>query len=253
MTTLTRQQKITLFQTLSNIAGGNVSKVYYKHGVLYGDYFDLRIYGNVKTTFYPTNTDKSKRTEGIKRDDSLARARVSLYRLITANTGKHGRFKTIFATYTFKQHTKDLNTANSRLKYYFSKLRKHTRNNPKYVAVPEKQESGSWHYHIIYFNQPKISIKLNDKLWDQGTKAVKLEYPRGINNIALYLAGYLTKQMLSDRPLNKKLYYSSRGLIRPIDVFNTDTIDTILNTGHHRLLSVFEGNNYTQTKYKINI
>jgi len=249
---LTREERIQQYQAVSNVAGGNLSKAYYKHGVLYGNYFDLRIYGNIKTTFYPSNTDKQKRKDGTKRDDSLARARVSLYRLISSNVGQHGRFKVVFATYTFAEYTPNLTTANSRLKYYLAQLRQHLRYNPKYVAVPEKQESGSWHYHIIFFNIPKLNFTVNDKLWGQGSKAVKLEYPRGVNDIALYLAGYLTKDMLNDRPLNKKLYYTSRGLLHPIDVFNTDTIDTILIRSRFKVLSIFEGKNYTQTKYKLN-
>jgi len=247
----TRAQKVEFYKIASKIAGGNISKVYYKHGVLYGDYFDLRIYNDVKSTFYATSNIKVKSKQGSKRFDSLARSRVALYRLIVANVGKHGRFKPIFATYTFASNITNLADANLRFKLYLEKLREYLGTRPKYVCVPEVQERGAWHFHVIFFNLPKISFKDNDAMWGQGDSAVNLQVIKGIRDVGAYCAKYLSKEMIASCGINKKLYYSSRFLVRPIDVFHLDAIDTIVNNHTLKVLSVYSGNNYSQIKYKM--
>jgi len=248
---LTRQQRVDLYLAQSHYAGGNVSKSYYKHGVLYGDYFDLRTYKNVKVTFNASDNNKTKSTVGGKRDDSVARARVALYRLTTANVGKHGRFKAIFATYTFAENVTNLDAANLRFKLYLASLTEYLGYRPKYVAVPENQQRGAWHFHVIFFNLPKMSFVINDKLWNQGHSAVNMQFVRGIRDVGAYCAKYLSKEFIQSRGINKKMYYTSRGLLRPIDVFQQDSIDSILVTGTFKVLSVFEGHTYSQTKYKL--
>lgn len=249
---LTREQRADYNKAQSKASGGNICKSYYKHGVVYGDYFDLRIYTNVKNTYYPADTNREKRRQGAKRDDSIARARVQLYRLVQANVGKHGRYRPIFATYTFKDNITDLSRANSYYKQYATKLRYHIGKNPEYVVVPEQQQRGAWHFHTVFFNLPKIDPKLNDALWGQGDYAVKLEYVRGIRNVAAYLAKYLSEDFLANRPLNSKFYRSSAGLIRPYDVFHHDIIDNLLDMPRIKVLSTYQGVSYSQIKYKLN-
>jgi len=247
----TRAQKVENYKVRSSVAGGNISKVYYKHGVVYGNYFDLRIYKDVKTTFKYDRENNAKGKSGGKRDDSVARARVALYRLITANIGKHGRFKAIFATYTFARNITDIETANLRFKCYIASLTEYVGYRPKYVCVPETQERGAWHFHVVFFNLPKIDFKVNDKLWRQGETAVNMQFVRGIRDIGAYCSKYLSKEMIITRGINKKVYYTSRHLIRPFDVFEQDVIDNILIGGTFRVLSSFEGDNYSQIKYKL--
>jgi len=247
----TRAQKVEYHKSASRIAGGNVHKAYYKHGVIYGDYFDLRIYKDVKTTFTPTDRDYSKRREGSKRHDSISRARVLLYRLVAANIGRHGRFKPIFATYTFQENVDRRSYALMRFKVYLQRLRAHLGYSPKYVAVLENQTRGALHFHVVFFNLPKLSFKLNDKMWGEGDTAVNLQFVSRIRDVSAYLSKYLSKEILHTSGINKKSFFSSRSLIRPQDVFNTDTIDTILQTGTLKLLSTYEGPTYTQIKYKL--
>jgi len=248
---LTRAQKATFAKTLSNISGGNVHNSYYKHGVLYGNYFDLRIYKDVRFSFKQPDRDYTKTKQGKKRDDSTSRTRVNLYRLVSANIRQHGRYKPLFATYTFSDNIIDRDIANLKFKIYIQKLSSHLGYNPKYIVVPENQKRGAWHFHVVFFNLPKMNFKDNDKMWGQGTNAVNIQYIRGISDISAYLAKYLSKDMVIHRELNKKLFFSSRGLLRPIDVFNTDAIDSILKHGRVKVLSVFEGKTYTQTKYSL--
>jgi len=247
----TRAETVKIRKIRSRIAGGNISKVYYKHGVVYGDYFDLRIYKEVKQTFYVDCENKVKGREGGKRDDSIARARVNLYRLIIANTFKHGKFKPIFATYTFASNVVQIEYANQRFKLYLERLSKYIGSRPKYVCVPETQERGAWHFHVVFFNLPKMSFSVNDRLWGEGDKAVNMQFISGIRDVGAYCSKYLSKEMLASSGINRKLYYSSRFLIRPFDVYEQDTIDSILYNGTLKVLSVYEGNNYSQIKYKL--
>jgi len=253
----TRYEKENSFIFTSKKSGGNINRAYYKHGVKYGDYFDLRIYNDVKTTFtYDKQGGYQKSTVGTKRNDSVARAKVRLYRLTVGNVQKHGQYRPIFATYTFKEPITDIDTAITLYKIYIRRLSTHIGYNPKYVAVPqiqwkryEKTGQKVWHFHIIFFNVPKLDIKKNDKMWGQGM--VKLEFPKGIRNVGAYIAGYMTKKDFEEIPINKRFYYCSSGLIKPQDFFNSDSVDSILLHCKLKVLSIYEGSNYTQTKYKL--
>jgi len=247
----TRAETVQFRKIQSKISGGNISKVYYKHGVLYGKYFDLRIYNEVKQTFYATDTNKVKSKQGGKRDDSISRARVNLYRLVVGNTYQHGKYKPILATYTFADDIRNIAEANLHFKLYLERLTKYLGTRPKYVAVPELQKRKVWHFHVVFFNLPTIDLKINDRLWNQGDYAVKLEYIRGIRDIGSYCAKYMTKEMYEHTGASKKLYYCSKHLVRPIDVFAPDAIDTILQYSTFKVLSTFSGQSYTQLKYKL--
>jgi len=253
---VTRAQKVKNVNFADLLAGGNLNNAYFKHAVVYGDYCDLRIYKDVKITFNVNSNNKTRGTEGERRDDSLSRAKVKLYRLICGNIRKHGRYRPIFATYTFAANIESLTLANRKLKSYLQELRRHLGYSPKYVCVPQIQwnrfeETGFkvWHFHICFFNIPKLSFKVNDRLWGQGS--VNLEYVRGVRNIGAYLAGYFTKEDWKVIPFNGRFYYPSRGLIQPVDIFNLDTIDSILNRATVKPVAFYEGQTYTQIKYKL--
>jgi len=237
--------------------GGNINKVYYQHGVKYGDYFDLRTYHNVKTTFKNKRVaGYEKATEGNKRIDSVARAKVKLFRLTVANVGKHGRYRPIFATYTFAQSITEYDKAVKTYTAYLRRLQAHIGYHLRYVAVPqiqwkrfEKTGQKVWHFHIVFFNIPKLDIEKNDKMWGQGF--VKLEFPRGVRNVGAYIAGYMTKKDFEEIPINKRFYYCSRGLLQPQDFFNKDSVDGVLRHARLKTLSIYEGTNFSQTKYKL--
>lgn len=254
----TRTDTVNYTLSASKIAGGTVSKAYWKHAVIYGDYMDLRIYKDVKITHYGLNTNKNKRSKGTKRNDSLARSKIKTYRLISANVGKHGRFKPIFATYTFKEQCTELDEALRRYRRYQRLLKADFGFALKYVTVPqiqwdryEKEGVKVWHFHTIYFNIPKLDIKKNDEMWGEGKSAVNLQFVKHARNTAAYLAGYFTKKDYDEIPLNRRFYYCSRGLIQPYDLFSTDAIQNILENANIKLLTAWEGENFSQIKYKL--
>jgi len=252
----TRDQKVKNANFSNLLAGGSLSNAYYKHAVVYGDYCDLRIYHDTKFTFNGIDTSKTRAEDGQRRSDSLSRAKVKLYRLIVGNIGQHGKYRPIFATYTFKEPVEHLDLALKKLKVYLTSLKRHLGYRPKYVAVPQIQwqrykKTGFkvWHFHICFFNVPKLDFEINDQMWGHGT--VNLQYVKGVRNIGAYLAGYFTKEDWQVIPFNSKFYYPSRYLLQPQDIYQLDTIDAVLNRDTVFPVSFYEGNTFTQIKYKL--
>lgn len=248
----TRREKVARAYTVDKRLGGNLRRAYYKKGVMFGDYLDLIVYNNVNYGFNQKRSDYSKSSGGTKRNDSVGRARINLYRLILGNVRQHGRFRPIFATYTFKERMPGIDDAYSSYKYYISKLNRYLGYKSKWVLVPEQQKNGNWHFHVVFFNLPKMDFKVNDKMWNQGHSAVNMQFITGrYDSIAKYLSKYLSKDWLLNRGKNKKLYSCSRGLKRPIEMFREDTIANILESANIKVLQIYEGNNYTHTRYKL--
>lgn len=251
---LTREEKEILFNSLRNSGDTELKRAFFKHAVVYGDYVDVYAYKDVKMIFNGKDNSRNRRQSGAKRDDSLSRARTTLYRLVRGNVYKHGRFKPIFGTYTFAEQVFCLDKASTMFKRYIARLSRYVGKRVLYVAVPEKHESGAWHLHVIFFNLPKLNLEINDKLWKQGNTAVNMKFVKGVNgvrDVASYISKYLSKSYLNNRAFNKKMYYCSRGLIRPIHIYSRDAIDDILKSGTIRVLSSFEAQTFTQTKYHL--
>jgi len=255
---LTREEKVNLAESVSKISGGSVAKSYWQHAVKYGDYLDVRTYKDVKITFNGIDTSKFRTKEGSKRNDSIARSKVRVYRLVVGNIYRFGRYRPIFATYTFKNSITNLDEAISNYKRYLARLRAYLGYNPKFVTVPQIQwkrfeltGQKVWHFHTVFLNVSKIDFKVNDKMWGQGDNAVNLQYVRGIRNVGAYLAGYFTKKDFDEIPKNRRFYYCSKGLIQPQEFFHRDTIAGMIESGRVKVLSVYEGVKYSQIKYKL--
>jgi len=244
----------------SSVFGSNseIKKAYYKHAVQYGDYVDIRIYKDVRVIFNGIDTSSYRQKEGEKRDDSLSRSKVKLFRLVMGNVGKHGKYRPIFATYTFKEPITNLDAALERLRSYRNKLNYYLGYKARYVAVPqiqweryEKEGVKVWHFHIVFFNVPKLDFETNDKMWGEESNSVNLQFVRGIRSVGAYIAGYMTKKDFLEIPFNRRFYYASGNLVQPIDIYEQSAIDSLLENANIQLLSSFEGDNYSQTKYKI--
>lgn len=234
-----------------------VSKAYDTHGVLYGDYLDVRYYKNVKITFNGTDTSKTRRKDGNKRNDSVARSKVFIYRLVTSNIRKHGRnFRPIFGTYTFEKSITDLDIALTHYRRYIRRLNNYTGKKIRYVAVPQiqwqrykKTKQKVWHFHFVFFNLPKIDFDTNDKLWGQGY--VNMQFIKKISDIGAYIAGYMTKKDFKEIPFNRRFYYCSTKLKRPKDFFHKSSIEKLLKNDKVKEVSEYKGASYKQIKYKL--
>jgi len=89
-----------------------------------------------------------KSNEPIRREDSLYRARESVYLLANANIRQD--IKPLFCTLTFKKNEIDLSRANTDFRNFIKRLQRHTRTNILYLTVPEQQKRGAWHYHVLF-------------------------------------------------------------------------------------------------------
>jgi len=247
-------RKVNLDKLLN--CNSNISKAYWIHAVKYGDYLDVRTYNNVKITFNGKNRDYTKRKQATKRVDSLSRSRQEIYRLIHANCFRHGQYRPIFTTYTFKEQCSSITFVNSLFDLFRRKLQRETGKRLQYLCVPEIQKErekkegvGVWHFHVIWFNLPWIDAKIHEELWSHGW--CDIQAVRSIRDIGAYVAKYLSKDIMESRLYGKKTFYTSRGLIRPVDFFHKEEIDNIMNSCNTTVITRYEGPTFTQIKYKL--
>jgi len=126
----------------------------------------------------------------------------------------------VFITLTFGEcmfDITDLSVTNKKFNTFCLKLRKRYPDF-KYIAVPEFQQRGAVHYHMIV-NLPYISHFLLKKLWVHGRHNIKDVYNE--QGMAFYFVKYLTKNgdtpqlwgrrtlFMSKKMLNPKIYYGS--------------------------------------------
>ena len=184
-----------------------------------------------------------------KREDHILRARRQIRRIIDANTVG----LPIFITYTFKKNIKELSEANPLFSSHIKELQRRY-GKLQYLCVPEFQKRGAVHYHVIFFNLPYIP-KIKDKfqtLWKHGFIQVKAI--RKIQRIGLYVSKYLQKSIDDSRTKNRKSFFCSRNIIRPIEIRNEQSIDNFIKENKMRLefkssFSSFTGSvNYSRLK-----
>lgn len=172
---------------------------------------------------------KSKRTEE-HRGRTIIRAINNLRRLVHLNFTCNDKFVTL----TFNNDQSfDINNLKESLVYLQKFLRKLRRKYPnlKYVVVPEFQKRGAVHYHILC-NLPLIRQKEMENLWPYGFSKV-LEII-GTTHLSFYLTKYLGKKFKDKRKQGHRLFYSSRGLKRPVVLYGhiVDDIDKDLKMNH---------------------
>lgn len=150
---------------------------------------------------------------------SLNRTRNNIKNLIDCNVNQFSKFITLTYAKTELNRDKvlhDLNLFTKRFKYYYKE-------NLRYVGVLEHQKErgkkegneGSYHFHLIVFNDLKIDLNLLDtKIWKYGScNTRKVD---SSDNLGRYLMKYITKEVyINDRLLNKKSLFNSQGLKRP--------------------------------------
>lgn len=185
--------------------------------------------------------DEESRLRKLKsRMQSMQRASSQLRRLINRNIRRwykpNGKaYPPVFATFTFKNNVFDIPTANiifskfiKRLNYFITDGTKNAQ--LKYVVVTEFQDlnrKGVIHYHTIFFNLPYVwGDKLAD-IWDQGMVDIKLV--QKIKNLGAYITKYLSKNFEDERLDGHKKYFSSRKLIKPVEIKNPVEATKIIN------------------------
>ncbi len=218
------------------VKSGNILELFeYKKSIEYGK--SEKEFGVRKKKEVNTKDPLAFELKLENRKRTLLSSKATLKRLINANAGhwknKNGRpFMPIFLTFTFKENITDIKRAN----YIFTKFKqridyeitKKKGSFLKYAGVIEFQKRGAVHYHIIFFNMPfieKIYDKI-EKIWGKGYIFVKSV--KDLNTIASYICKYMTKNEVDERLLGQKSYFTSRGLIKPIEILDEIKIKNII-------------------------
>ena len=172
---------------------------------------------------------------------SASRAKQNLYDICKCNDFD------FFVTFTYSPEYID-RLDDKRVKRKFTQWANDTRKrfpNMYYVATPEYHKKGGLHFHLliggISFDELKCvpALKKNGKpiykngkqifnvtAWKYGFSTLsKVENSEAAKH---YLCKYITKQHYDDRFFNKRRYYASRNIIRPIIDSWTETPELCL-------------------------
>jgi len=189
---------------------------------LYGDAAEHRVFITPIYIHKDDRQDYSKSPNPQKRSDSLTRTRSLLYRRIHANIRQHGNYPPIFLTLTFAENLGSLKQTNPYLTEFMRKLKRHFGHSMKYIAIPEWQQRGAVHYHIMFFNLPFIHYSNLANIWGHGS--IRVEAARKIKNISAYMAKYLSKDIMDKRLQGQRILLTSKGL-KKSTVFDNEDID----------------------------
>jgi hypothetical protein len=185
----------------------------------------------------------------INREKVLNRAKRDLRRLINANVYMYSGFVPKFVTFTFSDNVKDLDYANYEWKKFIQRFKYYLDKDVKYVVVIEFQKRGAIHYHAIFFNIPYVRSDILKNLWGNGF--IKINKIDDVDNIGAYVTKYMTKDSNDNRLEGRKSYFCSRGLYKPIEIYDKNKIDGLLSHLSEKKVyeNVFE-NDYNTIIYK---
>jgi hypothetical protein len=168
-----------------------------------------------------------------KREDNIKRCRQRFIRLVRANTGRGDTNALITLTYAA---IVDIETATRHFNQFTGLLRKTLGTDFRYIGVPEFQERGAVHFHVLYWRFPTELVSDEKPHWKQeedigqmdkierGTRFIQNCWAYGYvdciptdnsERLAGYLAKYMSKAMQDERLLRKRAYYYSRNIYRP--------------------------------------
>lgn len=164
----------------------------------------------------------------MKRRDSVARTRTQIKRIINSNPDLSK-----FYTLTFKENILDVEKANKYFTKFIMKMNYHY-GNFKYISVIEFQtkrgkknkDDGAVHYHFLC-NLPFIKAKKVRKLWGHGR--IEIQEIDGVTNLGAYVCKYLQKEMTDERLFNKKKYFCSKNMERPIYLYDDEMISNLVS------------------------
>lgn len=137
---------------------------------------------------------------------------MELRRLINANFDIHAKFLTL----THKENITDVDMANRNFRKFIQRLR-HKYGDFKYAAVIEFQARGAVHYHMIA-DLPYITKSELAEIWGHGFVRINDIKDKnggsGVDNVGAYVTAYMTKDQSDPRLHGRKMYFTSKNLIR---------------------------------------
>lgn len=198
-------------------------------------------YGNTKKK-KPKNQRTPDDSENRREPDASNsyRSKKAVKHIVEANAEQYankrnGYYKPIFVTLTFRENVTELAEANpiftkfvKRLNYFVNSSKKAEL---QYIVVPEFQKltRQAVHYHAIFFNLPfipKVYDEFN-RVWGQGNVNVKTIY--NTQHLSNYIVKYITKEAKDSRSFNKRSYFCSRGLNRPLEIRRQELVELLVS------------------------
>lgn len=225
--------------------------IYDKKIIISGDVVEVYEYKKPVFEGYEINHEcgrcfeASEKDKHINREKVFNRAKREIRRIINANISEYSKFVTL----TFKENMTDIKKANYEFKKFKQRLETYLKYKLQYVAVIEFQKRGAIHYHVVIFNAPYIKNKKLQEIWKNGF--VKINCIDNCDNVGAYVCKYMTKTD-DDRLFGEKMYFTSRGLERPVEIKEKERVDNLAVALPSSLLtfeSTFE-NEYNTVVYK---
>lgn len=196
------------------VVSGDIIEVYeYKKAILQG--YDIKEYHSCGRGFQASEEDKQ-----MNRKKTLHRARRDLRRLVNCNIAEYSKFVTL----TFREDVKNIKMANYDFKKFKQRLETRIGHKLQYVCVIEFTKAGRVHYHCVMFNLPYIKNKELATIWRNGY--VKINKIDSVDNVGAYVCKYMTK-VDDDRLKGQKMYFSSRGLKKPLEIKKEEEVDNL--------------------------
>jgi len=222
------------------VVSGDIIEIYeYKKDVLY-DYKDTK------------NTRKGRQSIAkyedklLNRKKTLQRNRRDIRRLVNCNIQDNSKFITL----TFADNITDLKLANYEWKKFKQRLETKIGYKLQYLVVIEFQKRGAIHYHCVMFNLPYIQNKDLSAIWKNGY--VKINRIDNVDNVGAYVCKYITKDNDDDRLAGQKMYFTSRGLKKPVEIKEGERVNS-LATSLPSTACVYEAvfeNEYNSISYR---
>lgn len=182
---------------------------------------------------------------------SLRRARQNFFRLVGANLV--GDDYPAFFTFTMLEVV-GIEEGYRRFNEFVRRFRSVFGSKPKYIAVPEFQERGAVHFHVLVWglssyeilksigaHKKKVRRRIAEWLVDNkfGIDDVSPDYriqnlwghgfvdcipTDGSPRLAGYFAKYMYKSMQDERLLGKKAYSASRNILRSVSISSSSPV-----------------------------
>jgi len=199
------------------------------------------------------------------------RSKRNLRRLVQSNSYKwyeQGRvYNPMFLTLTFRGDMTDVSVANKAFMRFVQRINykifKPLNQSMAYVAVIEfqkdvdfqgnlKEKGGNVHYHMIIFNLPFIADHVYQtllKIWrkNNGEGSIFLEKIKSLDGAVKYITKYLTKCMSDARLFNKKRFFASRNLLKPVVLRDDYTCLALIDLVIHNLKFCFNCGSFPLT------
>jgi hypothetical protein len=225
---------INLVKLMFYMNGGVIISIksYNKKAVISGDIIEFYDYkNNVLYDYKDTKKNSKGRQAKAKFEDKLANRKKTLQRnsrnirrLVNCNIQEDSKFITL----TFADNITDLKQANYEWKKFKQRLETKIGYKLQYLVVIEFQKRGAIHYHCVMFNLPYIQNNKLREIWGNGF--VKINKIDNVDNVGAYVCKYIAKDNDDTRLEGEKMYFTSRGLKKPVEIKEKDRVESLASS-----------------------